>query len=872
MGATVPAWADRLYAALLRAYPAPFREEYAGEMRAAFRNRWREERRTGGPVRMALLWGSVLADTLVTAVRTHGEELERDLRYSLRSLGRRESWPFTAAALLTLALGIGAVTAIFTLVHAVLLAPLPYSAPERVVRIWETQESLGIHDFTASVPNFRSWQEESHSFARLAALRSADANLTGGEPEHVTGYAATVNLWELLGVRPVAGRAFLPEDGRPGNPPVAMISEGLWRRRYGGAESVLGRTVDVNLVPRVIVGIAPQDMGFATDVDLWVPMERDPEVDENRSDHRLTVLGRLAPGGSVERAQGDLRRVAAYLAREFPGSNEGWSVRVAPVRDWIVAAEIRQRLRILLAAVALLLLVAATNVANLQVARATGRLREIGVRLALGASRARLVRQMLTETLRLAAAGGAAGLAVAWAGVRASALLLPASIPRRGALALDLPVLGVALLCVGVTALVTGLLPARLALRSDLQGELQRAGRSAVAGRSPARHALVALQLALATALVACAALLAQSLFRLQGVPLGFGDPDHLLTTQITRSVATEDAQDANREFFERLAAEVRALPGVVAAGVSSQVPFADDDTSMTINPVPRSEAVPRDGIKASWRIVTGDYLQALQVPLRAGRLFAPQGESARSIVLSEGLARRLWPGGREAVGRQVALGNGRTFTVVGVVGDVRQLGLRQEPAPTMYMPTSWFLWPTMRLTVRTRTEPLALAADVRRAVARLDPHQPVGAFQTMRDVVAANAAAPRLNAVLLAAFAGLALLLAAVGVAGVVGYAVGQRTRELAVRLALGASPGQAVRHVMRDGLRLCGLGILAGLAAALALGPALASVLYGVGAHDPATFLGIAVALSATAFAACWLPARRASRISPAVTLRNG
>jgi len=336
--------------------------------------------------------------------------------------------------------------------------------------------------------------------------------------------------------------------------------------------------------------------------------------------------------------------------------------------------------------------------------------------------------------------------------------------------------------------------------------------------------------------------------------------------------VTTDEMIGPNREFFEGLLDEIRALPGVTAAGLSSEVPFGALDTTMPVLPVPRPEAVPAEGVQASWRIVTGDFFQTMQIPLRQGRVFQPRDEPRHSMMLSEGLARRLWPDGEDPVGREVKLGNGQTYSIVGVVGDVRQIGLADDPTPTMYMSTSWFLWPTMTLTVRTRTEPEALIRDIRRTVARLDPRQPVSDFQTMRTAIAANAAAPRLNTVLLASFAGLALLLAVVGVAGVVGYAVSQRTRELAVRLALGSSHRQAMWHVMRDGLLMCAIGILAGIGAALVLGRTLSSVLYGVGAHDPATLLGAAAALFAAAVLACWLPARRATLISPSLTLREG
>jgi predicted permease len=868
-----PVWADRLYRALLRAYPESFREEYAGEMRAAFRSRWREERQARGLMGVSALWLSVLLDTLTTAVRTQGEILSRDLRYAWRSLTGRPSWPFTAAALLTLALGIGAVTAVFTLVHAVLLAPLPYREPDRVVRIRETHLALGIDDFTASMPNFRSWQERARSFSHLAALRGLPSNLTGGgEPERVTGFGVSANFWDTLGVQPVAGRTFTAEEGGPNPPAVAVISEGLWRRRFGGKSSVLGRTIGINLVPHVIVGVVPQDVGFSTDVDLWLPLGFDPEADENRADHRLLVVGRLAPGIVLQQAQEELAGIAAQLAREFPGSNTGWSVHVVPVRDWIVDARIAQNLRIVLAAVALLLLVAATNVANLQIARAAGRLREISVRLALGASRARLVRQMLTENLLLAAAGGAAGLALAWAGVRSAAAFLPVTIPRRGSLALDLPVLLVAGLCILLTALLTGLLPARMALRSNVQGALQQAGRSTTGGRSPARHALVAVQLAVATMLVVCAALLTQSLLRLQKVDLGFADPEHLLTTQVTRSVATEERFDDNRAFFNALVEEVRALPGVVGAGMSSEVPFGENPTAMQIAPAGGARNAAGEPVQAHWRIAVADYFQTMQIPLRRGRTFDEGHEPRTSMILSEGLARRLWPAGRDPVGRQVTLGNGQDFTIVGVVGDVRQIGLAEEPTPTMYMSSSLYLLPTMTLVVRTSTDPSGLVPAIRQVVKRLDPHQPLSGFQTMGTAVAANAAAPRLNSVLLASFAGLALLLAGVGVAGVVGYTVGQRTRELAVRLALGATPGKAVGPILRDSLLMCTIGILSGVGAAFALGRTLSGVLYGVGAHDPLTFVATAAALLTAAAVACWLPAQRATKISPALILREG
>jgi putative ABC transport system permease protein len=479
---------------------------------------------------------------------------------------------------------------------------------------------------------------------------------------------------------------------------------------------------------------------------------------------------------------------------------------------------------------------------------------------------------MLTESLLLAGTGGALGLGLAWLGVRAASILLPASIPRRGNLSLDLPVLLVAGACVGVTALLAGLLPAGVALRSSLRDALQQAGRSSTARRSPTRHALVAAQLAVATTLVVGAALLTQSLVRLQRVTLGFGDPDHLLTARLTRVPPPDGSLREVRTFYESLLDEIRALPGVGAAGLVSEVPFGPNTTEMPVLPVEKFEQIGEKGVQANWRIPTDGYFETMQIPILRGRSFERGREVRESMILSEGLARRLWPGGEDPIGRQVRLGNGRIHTIVGIAGDVRQLGLAQNPTPTMYISTSWLLLPTMTLVVRTRDDPVALVSSIRRSVMRLDPHQPVSDFQTMRSAVAGNAAAPRLNTVLVGSFAGLALLLAVVGIAGVVGYSVGLRTREIAVRLALGSSPAQAVRHVMRGGLVVCISGIFLGIVAALALGRTLSSVLFGVAAHDPSTFLATTVALLTAATLACWLPARRATRISPALTLREG
>lgn len=871
MRAPVPTSVDRAFNVLLRAYPGAFREQYAGEMRAAFRSRWRGEREGRAPAGTAGLWLSVLLDIVRTAPPVHFEILARDVRDAVRSLTGPQHRSFTAAALITLAVGIGAVTTIFTIVHAVLLAPLPYGEPDRVVRIQDTNAALGIPEFSLSLPNFLSLQERARSFSTVAALRGGSANLTGGsEPERVNAASVSHTFFAAAGLRPAAGRAFEPSEDYGEAAGVVMIGERLWARRYARSPAVIGQTLDVNLASRVIVGVAPQDAGFASDIDIWLPLGRDPEYADQRGDRRVIVLGRLAPGLGLTQANDELARLSADLAAEFPAANRDWQMRAVAVREWIVDDELGQRLRIVLAAVALLLLVAASNVANLQLARTTGRSREIAVRLALGASRPRIVRQLVTESLVLSAAGGMAGLALAFAGVRITSSLLPASIPRADSIAINLPVLLVAALCIVATTVLSGLLPAASAVRASVRHALQQAGRSSTSASGPARQLLVGLQIALATALVVTAALLGQSLAHLQRAPLGFMDPDHLLTARITRSVGTEASYPQDVVFFRSMLDEVRALPGVISAGLSSEVPFGDADTTMSAGVTPPADGAPVKGVQASWRIVTGDYLRTMNVPLVRGRLLDEWKDPRRSMMVSETLARRLWPDGSDPSGATVWLGNRQAYTVIGVVGDVRQIGLKDDPTPTVYLSPRWILLPTMTLVVRTSADPAALAQPIRAAVARVDSRQPVADFQTMRTAVEGNAAEPQLNSALLASFAALALLLASVGVAGVVSYAVGQRTPEIAVRLALGSTPAQAVRLVMRAGLGLCAAGIAVGIFLALALGRAMSGVLYGVHPNDPLTLAAAAVALLVVALVACWLPARRASRISPSMALR--
>ena len=612
------------------------------------------------------------------------ESATEDIRYAVRSLRRAPA--FALSAIATLALGIGATTAIYSVVHTVWLRPLPFRDPGRVVRVWETNLPLGISSFSASILNYLSWCERSTSFDSLVAMRAGGANLTGrGDPERVVSVAVTARFFDALGIRPVRGRSFVPGEDSPGGGRVVMLSERLWRQRYGGDPGLIGRQVAVNSENRTVVGIAPSDVAFSGEIDVWEPLTLDP-ARENRGDHTVVVLGRLKPGVMAARAQAELSRLAAQLEREFPNSNRDWRVRLAPVLSWIVNRQTRAALVVLLIAVGLLLAVACVNAANLLVARASSRVQEFGIRQALGAGRGRLVRQLVIESLVLAVASGAAGLAVAALGVEGLRAILPAGVPRAAQLSLDLPVLAGAIVLTVVTGLVFGLVPAWVVTRTDVQTSL-RQGRGATTGpgRLRLRQALVAGEFALATVLVCGAGLLLASFQRLQAVPLGF-EAHNVLTARITLSEAQYTYERA-QAFYRDLGTALNAEPGIDAAGIASNVPLGGGDTKMSVMP---GDAVLSPAVKpvmASWRIATPGYFKVLRIPLVRGRFFEERDEaSGRPILLSETLVRHLWPDGRDPIGRLVRLGENKPFTVVGVVGEVRQLALNEEPMPAVYL------------------------------------------------------------------------------------------------------------------------------------------------------------------------------------------
>jgi putative ABC transport system permease protein len=853
---------QRLYHLLLHALPHDFRAEYGADMLDLFRRRERDEN-------ILILWLETLADIIPTALREHTHMLFQDLSYTLRTL--RRAPVFTAAAILTLALGVGANTAIFSVVNAVMLRQLPYAEPGRLVRIWETNPGRDIAYFTASAPNYASWKEKSTSFETLAAFNGANVNLTGeGEPERLLAGTLTASVVPMLGLQPLMGRAFLEEEDRPGAPRVAMLSEALWRRRFAADPAIVGSSIELNGASTRIVGIAPRELNFPANAQIYIPLRIDL-TREHRGNHVLTVMGRLKPAATVGQATAELKSIAASLERAYPDTNRGWTVRLARFHEWIVPERIRTALLVLLGAVALVLLVACVNVANLLVARAVARSREIAVRLALGATRRRIARQLFTESGFIAVCGGLSGAALAWWAVSALKRLIGNSVPRGADIGVDGTVFAFALAIALLTGALFGIAPVYQAASADLSGAIKAGGRHATPGRLLLRKSLVVVELALATMLVIGATLLVRSFNRLQRAELGF-QPDRLFTAQISLPRLKYPEKSAVA-FYEKLLEELRRAPGVRAAAISSGIPMgAGDYTSMAGRDPRQNGSEGGKGIQAAWRMVSADYFRTMGIPLLRGRYFGleDEAENAVTIILSRSYARRLY-GDEDAVGRQFDLDANGLFTVVGVVGDVRLYSLEQEPGPAMYFPAPRSLWSTMTVVIRTAGDPSTAAGILRRVVRQLDPLQPVHNVRTMDQWIGESSVQARANTVLLTIFGAVALLLAAIGVYGVLAYSVTQRAGEIGVRIALGAGAGGIMRLVIGQGMLLAAIGLAAGAAGALALERAVSTILFGISAHDPATFAGVLASLALVSLLACSLPAWRAGRLDPLQALRQ-
>ena len=803
-------------------------------------------------------------------------DLRQDARVALRSL--RSKPGFAAVVLVTMALGIGANGAIYTVVDAALLRPLPYRSPDQLVHLWETKNGMDDRS-EASFPDFVDWRAYNSSFEALEGYDGTNVTITGGDtPFRAQGARTTSGFLAMLGVPMVLGRSFAPGEDGPGGSPLVVISYGFWRRWFGGDPRVVGRTLTVDGTHRTVIGVLPRSFLFAPlgECDLWFTTDRTVQTRAQRFNHWLRVVGRVRQGTTIEQARSDIAALMKRLASQYPETNAGRGIAVVPLREEIVG-QVRPTLLMLFGAVALVLLIACANVASLLLARAMTRGREMALRVALGARRGRLVRQLLTESLLLSLGGGLVGIWVAQNATRVLVGAIPvnvrASMPYLADLSTDARVLGYLAFVTIATGVVFGLIPALYASRPRFAALMSGDTRAtAGTGRARLRAALVTLEIAMTVVLLIGAGLLTRSLTRLLHIDTGF-DASRTLVMRVALP-GEQYSSLAQQQFFETVLQQVREMPGVQTVGAIDNLPLNGGGTN-TFHVDGQPEPDPARRPEAVMRAVAGDYFHALGIKLVDGRVFDARDDSTamQAIVISEAVARRFITS-KSAVGAQVrfyAWAN-QPWTVVGVVGDVKTIRLDEEAPPTIYYSHLQGPANRMSLAIRSSIEPTALIGSVRRVVNALDPALPVYSIRTMQETISSSPAvyARRYPLVLLGAFAAASLLLAIVGIAGVISYSVAQRTREIGVRVALGAERRTILAMILRQGGELALPGVVVGIAVAYIAARWLGSVLYGVSAGDPLTYFAIAAIVVVVALAASYLPARRAAGLDPAEVLR--
>jgi putative ABC transport system permease protein len=803
-----------------------------------------------------------------------------DLSYALRTL--RKNPGFAAIAILTLALGIGANTAIFSVVYAVLFKPLPYANPQQLVVVFSAKPQEGVAMAGISYPNFEELREQNHVFSELASSQQHDLTLTGhGEPFVVRTGVVTPEVFTLLAEAPLAGRTLVPDDGRRGAAPVVILSENLWRNRFRADPNIVGSSISLDKRSFTVVGI--MRAGFCSEIggrgqEIWVPLVDDPLFGgwmTRRGGHWMNLIGRLRPGVSVAQAQAEMDAIAGRLAKEDPADSAGWIVRVGPLQSAIVG-DVKPALLILLGAVALVLLIACANIANLLLARATSRAREMSVRIALGAGRGRIVRQLLTESAALGLLGGVAGVLLAYWGVHGLSSLLPHGLPQTHAIRVDGWVLGFALLLSIAASFVFGLAPALFAAGADLQASLREgAGRAGGSGaRQRARSFLATAEIALAMVLLIGAGLLVRSFVDITSVKPGF-DSRHLLKAEVSLPQFEYSTPQQWATFSNELLARIQAEPGMRDSAIAAPLPLAYDNVNLGFEiegSVAPPSAKPRT---ADYVSISPEYLRVMGIPLLQGRNFNQQDSMSapRVTIISAEMARMYFPN-QDPIGKRLIFGfppnSDVPREIVGIVGDVRDVSLSQMPGAMMYVPFQQApFWGGLVVT-RTNLSLSAAVASIQRGINAIDKDLPITDVASMSDAIQGTVAQPRFQTFLLAMFGSLALILAAVGIYGVISYSVAQRTHEIGIRMSLGAQRKDVLQLVLGEGVKLALAGTAIGLAAALGLTRLMARLLYGVSATDPFTFAAVAVVLMFVALAACYIPARRAMRVDPMIALR--
>ena len=798
--------------------------------------------------------------------------LLHDLRYALRTMARNRG--FTAVSVLALALGIGANSAVFTVVNSVLLEPLRFRNPEQLIVVRERNLKAGFPQFSLSPGNYLDYRDHNHTFSGMAAFGGTGLNMSGGaEPERLRGARVTNEFFSVLGRTPFLGRTFTAQEAQLGSHHVAILSYGLWQRRFAGTANVLGQTLKLNDELYTVVGVMPADFQFPARVEIWTPLAMNLQNWQQRGGHYLGGIGRLKAGSSMAAAQADLNTIAARAEKQFPESNSGWDTTLQSLQEAVVG-RIRPAMLTLTAAVGFVLLIACVNLANLLLSRSAARRREIGIRSSMGAGRGRLIRQFLTESVLLSAIGAGAGLALAWIGTRLLVNLSPNILPRATEIALNGRALAFTAGVAVLTGILFGLAPAIHMAKTDLMAALREGARGNAIGfrRNRLRSVLVMGEVALALVLLSGAGLLMRSFYRLQSIEPGF-DPHGMLTFRTNLPAAKYKGDEPQAAFYRRALERIRALPGVEAAGAAQIFPLAGDDYILSFEQIGKPPVPVGNEPSAAYYSATPGYFASLRIPIKSGRDFSEHDDASSPpvAIISESMARQFYAG-ENPLGQRIRMGNGsKPAEIVGIVGDVRDQQLDEKGRPAVYEPAAQVPFGAMYFGVRTAGDPASLIPAVRAVIREQDAELPLDAVGTVDSLVATSLSQRRFAMLLMAIFAGLALVLAMVGIYGVISYSVTQATQEIGIRMALGARRSDVLRIVFGYAGVLMAAGLALGVVAALAAGRLLAAQLFEVKPTDPATYAAVASVLLATGLLACTIPALRAMRVDPLVALRN-